>query len=71
MMKAQYNREDDVLMLRLSQGQIDYAEETEGVIVHFTKDNHPVLLEVLDASDWLSRLNRLTARAKSGLEIAV
>lgn len=65
-MKVQYNREDDVLTIHLSEGAIDHAEETEGVIVHFSPDDRPVLLEVLDASEFLSRLTKITATAEAG-----
>ncbi|HWF62670.1 MAG TPA: DUF2283 domain-containing protein [Nitrospira sp.] len=51
-MKVQYNRGDDVLTIHLSDGMIDHAEETDGIIVHFSPDDHPVLLEVLEASDF-------------------
>jgi len=65
-MKARYSREDDVLLLYLSEGRIDHAEESGGVIVHFSPEDRPVLLEVLDASDFVSRLTKLTAHAESG-----
>ena len=70
-MKAQYNREDDVLLLYVGEGKIDHAEESDGVIVHFSTEDRPVLLEVLDASDLLSRLTRMTARAQSGQPMPV
>ncbi|MEW6247051.1 MAG: DUF2283 domain-containing protein [Nitrospirota bacterium] len=41
-MKVQYNRENDVLTIHLSEGTIDHAEETDGVIVHFSPDDRPV-----------------------------
>jgi hypothetical protein len=50
----------------LSEGTIDHAGETEGVIVHFSTDDRPVLLEVLDASEFLSRLTKITATAQPG-----
>lgn len=65
-MKVQYNRENDVLTIHLSEGTIDHAEETDGVIVHFSPDDHPVLLEVLDASEFLARLTKITATAQPG-----
>ncbi len=65
-MKAQYNREDGVLTSHLSDGVIDHAEETDGVIVHFFPDDQPVLLEVLEAGDFLSRLTNITAAAEPG-----
>ena len=70
-MKAQYNREDDVLLLYLAEDRIDHAEEADGVIVHFSAEDRPVLLEVLDASDLLSRLTKMIAQAKSGQSVPV
>ena len=37
-MKAQYNRDDDVLILEMSDAAIDHAEESDGIIVHFSQD---------------------------------
>lgn len=65
-MQALYNREDDVLTLELGDGVIDHAEEVDGVIIHFSPDDRPVLLELLDASDLLARLARFTATARTG-----
>lgn len=70
-MKVQYNREDDVLTIHLAEGIIDHAEEAEGVIVHFSLDDHPVLLEVLDASEFLSRLTKITATAQPGQVVSL
>ncbi len=68
-MKIQYNRTDDALLVHLHEGIIDYAEDAEGVIVHFTKDHQPVLIEVLEASEFLSKLMKATATAPSGVEV--
>jgi uncharacterized protein YuzE len=65
-MKVRYDREDDVLTLLLAEGVVDHAEEVDGVIVHFTKDDRPLLLEMLDASELLAQLNRIAARAPTG-----
>lgn len=53
--KFSYEREDDVLNIWLSDEKIDYAEETGDIIVHFTEDDEPVYIEVLDASHFLKR----------------
>jgi hypothetical protein len=65
-MQAVYNREDDVLLLELAEGTIDHAEDADGIIVHFSTEDRPLLIEVLDASDLLARLGKLTATARSG-----
>ncbi|GIU70808.1 MAG: hypothetical protein KatS3mg003_0287 [Candidatus Nitrosocaldaceae archaeon] len=43
-MKAKYDRDEDVLLLELSNGKIDHAEEYDNMIIHFTKDKKPVLM---------------------------
>lgn len=53
--KFVYEKEDDVLNIWLSDQKIDYAEEAGDIIVHFTEDNDPVYIEILDASNFLKR----------------
>lgn len=53
--KFKYEREDDVLNIWLSGRKIDYGEQTGDIIVHFTEDEEPVYIEILDASKFLKR----------------
>ncbi|MDI6859253.1 MAG: DUF2283 domain-containing protein [Methanocellales archaeon] len=59
-MKVSYDREQDILMVEVSGEPIDYAEEIGPIVVHFTKDDKPVLLEVLDASEFLTEATKVT-----------
>ena len=52
-MKVKYYKKDDILVLKLSDKPIDYAEESNWVIVHFDKNEEPVRIEILDASRFL------------------
>ena len=61
-MKISYNRDQDILMYEVSEETIDYAEEVGPIIVHFTKEAKPVLLEILDASEFLSETTKITMR---------
>lgn len=54
-MKFEYNREDDVLMITLNRDPIDYAEQTGNLIVHFSPKRKAVLLEILDASQFMKK----------------
>jgi hypothetical protein len=47
---------------------IDYAEEEGQIIIHFSKDGEPVLLEILDAKDFI--LNSLSSVVKEK-EVAI
>jgi len=63
-MKVSYNRADDVLLLEVSDEGIEYAEEVGPLIIHFTKAGKPVLVEILDASDVLTELTRVSIKAR-------
>ncbi len=64
-MRIAYDREKDILLVEVSGKPIDHAEELGQLIVHFSKKNHPVLLEVLEASEFLSAATKVAARSKS------
>ncbi|MEK7170509.1 MAG: DUF2283 domain-containing protein [Patescibacteria group bacterium] len=64
--KIKYDREADILMLEADKSaKIDYARELGDVIVHFTKDNLPVLVEILNASRTLSGQKGLMKQIKT------
>jgi uncharacterized protein YuzE len=62
MRKIKYSKDVDALLIELSDKQIDYAEEEGQIIIHFSKDGKPVLLEILDAKDFI--LNSLSIVVK-------
>ncbi len=62
-MRIGYDRKKDILLLEGSKKAGDHAEEVGPLIIHFSKQNHPVLIEVLDASEFLSTATKVTARA--------
>ena len=70
-MKISYNREDDVMMLEVSTDTIDFAEEMGPIVVHFSKDHKPVLLEILDASEFIAAATKCTMRLKDGEAVEV
>ena len=53
-MKAKYDKEVDVLLIKLKNTKPQYGEDIgEGIIVHFDKDNSPVEIEILKAKKYL------------------
>jgi hypothetical protein len=51
MPNVSYDSDADVLALAgTAKGRIDHARELGNFIVHFTKDDRPLLIEVLEAS---------------------
>jgi hypothetical protein len=62
--KISYEPEADVLMWEITDKPIDYAKEIGNVVVHFTKDNVPVLVEILEASKFLARVKNLVKKTQ-------
>lgn len=58
-MKFRYDKEDDVLMVWFSKEPVDHAEQSKNIIMHVSKTNKPVLMEILDASSFLSKTTKL------------
>lgn len=54
-MRVRYDRDEDVLSIEMvPEAPIDHAEQTDSLIAHFTADGQLVLLEILDASQFLA-----------------
>ena len=51
--KFRYDKEDNALMVWFSKEPIDYAEQEKDLIIHFSKDSKPVLMEILNATEFL------------------
>ena len=66
---VRYSKDVDILMVKVSDEPIAYAEEAERFIVHFSEDGRPVLLEIMDAKDFVleSLDSMLTATMDEGV----
>jgi hypothetical protein len=53
MAKVRYRKDVDTLLIELSPKPVDYAEESGQFIVHFDKEGQPVILEIMDAKNFL------------------
>jgi hypothetical protein len=62
-----YEPEADVLSWEVSDAPIDYAQEAGNVIVHFSKNNVPVYIELLEASKFFTETRKLMATRKSSM----
>lgn len=67
-MKVKYSPEEDILMYEVSNASIDHAEEVGDIIVHYSKKRKPVLLEILNATEFL---NSALARVPATVSVAV
>ncbi len=54
-LRMKYDPEVDILLVEVSTQAIDHAEELGPVIIHFTKRHKPVALEILDASQFVTK----------------
>ena len=45
-MKIRYYRDADILPVQVSETSADHAEESDGVITHFSVAGKPVMLEI-------------------------
>ena len=62
--KISYEPEADVLTWEITDKPINFAKEVGNVIVHFTKNNVPVLIEVLEASKFLAKAKNLVKKSE-------
>ena len=64
-MRLSYDREEDVLMIEvIPEGVVDHAEQAGPIIAHFTATGSLVLLEILDASEFLSQVIKASLRCE-------
>ena len=61
-MKIKYSPEVDILLVELSPGPVDYAEDTNGVITRLSANGKPLVLEIQGAKEF--PLNSLTSLVK-------
>ena len=53
-MKAKYDKDVDVLLIKLNNNKPQYGEDIgDGIIVHFDKNKLPVEIEILKAKKYL------------------
>lgn len=50
-MKVKYDKQTDILYIRLSEAKVSESDETkEGIILDYSEENHLVGIEILNAS---------------------
>ncbi|PMQ01809.1 MAG: hypothetical protein CBR30_03825 [Dictyoglomus sp. NZ13-RE01] len=65
MRKIKYSKDVDILLIELSNKPIDYTKEEGQLIIHFSKEGEPVLIEISDAKDFI--INSLLSLLKEEL----
>ena len=70
-MKMRYDHEDDILMIWLAEGkQVDHADHVGQSILHVTENGEPVLLEVLNAREFVVDLVKIALAAPTQAQSA-
>lgn len=65
-MKAKYYKEDDLLVIKLAARPFKAAEKVGSFIIHYDVNRRPVLLEILNASRFLSETAKIWPAKKRG-----
>ncbi|OGE44516.1 hypothetical protein A3B45_05195 [Candidatus Daviesbacteria bacterium RIFCSPLOWO2_01_FULL_39_12] len=58
-MKAKYYEDADLISWKISKKPFEYATRTGDFVVHYSRDNEPVLIEILNASKFLKVANSI------------
>jgi len=55
----QYDLESNIMAWEISKGKIDHVVELGNFLVHVTKTKKPVLVEILNASNMLGKVDKI------------
>lgn len=60
--KMSYESDADVFRVELQRGIIDYAKEVGPFIVHFSRTNVPLYIEILQARSFFSQSEKIVSK---------
>lgn len=63
--QLKYDPDSDVLMWETSSRDIDHATQVANVVVHFSKENIPVLIEILEATKFVTETKKILSKLKT------
>lgn len=61
-MKAKYYEDADLLSLRISNTPYKYARQDGDVIVHYSDNKEPVLIEIVNAAKFLKNTTKMLSK---------
>ncbi len=61
-MKTKYYEDADLLSLRISNTPYKYARQDGDVIVHYSDNKEPVLIEIVDAAKFLKNTTQMLSK---------
>jgi len=59
-----YEPDADVFRVELHHGVIDYAQEMGPFVVHYSGNNTPLYIEILDAHNFFSKSEKMVSKAR-------
>lgn len=54
-----YDPEANIISIELAKGKITHVREIGNFVIHVTKAEKPVLLEILDASKFIGQMDKI------------
>ncbi|MDD5031902.1 MAG: DUF2283 domain-containing protein [Patescibacteria group bacterium] len=54
-----YDHEANLISWEITQGKIDHAREFGNFIIHLSSSGKPILVEILDASNFVGQLDKI------------
>ena len=54
-----YDSDANILSIEVAKGEISHAREFGNFIIHLSNSNKPILIEILDASKFVSQFDKL------------
>jgi uncharacterized protein YuzE len=61
-LKYKYIKDSDILIIILTCDKIEYVEEAGPINIHFSADKKPVIIEILNARDFLTEALNFTKK---------
>ena len=65
-MKAKYYEDADLLSLRITNTPYKYARQTGDIIVHYSDNKEPVLIEIVNAAKFLKDTAKMLPKKIQG-----
>lgn len=59
-----YDPESNIISWEIAGGEIDHVWEFSNFIIHVSRHNKPILIEILDASRFMGQMEKLKSENK-------
>ena len=66
-----YDNESNIMCLELAKGKISHVHEFGNFIIHVSKSEKPILIEILDASKFVGQIDKLKIKNIKNIKKAI